>query len=200
MYAGNQLSTFQITVVASFPPNGEKEQKDYHYLGTMASDQARQSLSQFQKKKDLFFHPWGMIFNVDPIKDPGSHWLALYNTTKEIELFDSYGSDRFYHRYLSLAFLKEYVQIKEAPRLQSHDTYVCGHYCLAFLWHRARNVSHTDFVASFPGPPRTNDKTVCQFVCNEMIPKSIKKRFNQEYIGPLGHPCQGCCCEKEQLK
>jgi hypothetical protein len=148
----------------------------------MASDQARHFLNQRRKKKRTT-HPWGVVFNVDPIAESGSHWLALYYDPRDddshYELFDSYGSKNFYHRYPGLSFLKEYeeVKIKDYPRMQSKYTYVCGHYCLSFLWHRTRDVSLKDFVASFPGPPKTNDKIVCRFVCKEMIPKEIKKKL-----------------------
>lgn len=194
MNAGNQLSTHQITVVASYPPNGSHVQEGYKYVGTMASDQAQRFLSHQSYK-----NPWGMVFNVDPIRLPGSHWLAMYYNGDHIEVFDSYGSQQFFHRYPKLAFLKQNknVRLKKSPRLQSDDTYVCGHYCLSFLWHRTRNISQYTFVGSFPGPPKTNDKIVCQFVCQEMIPSQIQTQFKNQYVGPLSHPCQGCCCKKD---
>ena len=197
MNAGNQLSTGQITVVAAYPPNGKNNQKGYKYMGTMASDQLHRFLNQWSKRKRN--HPWGIVFNVDPIQDPGSHWLAMYYDLSHIEVFDSYGGRNFFQRYPGLSFLTQYnkVKIKNSPRLESEDTYVCGHYCLSFLWHRTRNVVFKHFLQSFPGPTKTNDKIVCQFVCEEMIPPQLQSKFNMEYIGPLGHPCQGCCCEQE---
>lgn len=195
MNSQNQLSTHQIDVVASHRSNFP--QPGFTYAGTKASDEALLVLERSKPQA-----PWGMIFNVDPIDQPGSHWLALYQhqESEGIDIFDSYGNEG-QEGYQGHAFLGPILK-KTNPlpnqRLQGNKTYVCGHYCLAYLYNRTREIKSKDFYQSFPGPYLTNDKTVCRFVCQVMIPPKIFKKFKKAYIGPLGHPCQGCCCYKDQ--
>ena len=140
-----------------------------------------------------------MVFNVDPSSRPGQHWLALYSPAQDstIECLDSYGTlDVSRYAVPEVQAIVRRVQPVTLPRLQSNTTYVCGHYCLAYLYARTHGKTPQRFVDAFSATDHaTNDRTVCRFVCSVMIPPALRKTFREAYVGPLGSPCQGCCCE-----
>lgn len=147
-----QLHTQQLNIIATQSKNYHKR-ADYTYHGTQGSDQALALLKQYKINPPS--RPWGMIFNIDPISKPGQHWVALYATEHSktrIEIMDSFGSDQMKQSYVHHPILSEilnYVDVVRMPRLQSHHTYVCGHYCLAYLYARTKGRSFSHFVKSF---------------------------------------------------
>lgn len=191
--------TDQINVVARYPPN-YKNRKDYTYVGTQGSDQALALLKKYDT--DPPNRPWGMVFNTDPISKPGEHWICLYASEfdNHITIMDSYGSDNL--KTYTDPNVQEIIKrshIVKMPQLQSFNTYVCGHYCLCFLSIKTRGYSHSSFARKFNNPnKRLNDKLVCRYVCKVMIPRPIRHAFKKGKVGPLGQPCQGCCCEKDK--
>jgi hypothetical protein len=188
----SQLMTNQVNVVARYPPNSN-DLPSYTYVGTQGADEALKLL----KSRELPDGPWGMVFNTDPIKDPGQHWIALYvpnGDSTTIELMDSYGSDTLTTYGPDVQELLKHVNINPAmPRLQGDKTYVCGHYCLAYLYARTHGKTPVQFTQPFLGATKTNDRKVCQFVCKIMVRPDMRKEFDDK-IGPLGQPCQGNCC------
>lgn len=200
MNSGNQLSTSQIDVVARYPPN-HANRTAYVYAGTQPSDRALALLKRFQRDPN---REWGMVFNVDPSDQPGQHWLVLYSPAQDstVECMDSYGTlDVSRYNVPEVQAIVCRTQPIELPRLQSSSTYVCGHYCLAYLYARTHGKTPQRFVATFsPTDHNANDRTVCRFVCSVMIPRAIRQAFREAYIGPLGSPCQGCCCESRVAK
>ena len=88
-----------------------------------------------------YIRPWCLILNTDPKDQPGIHWLALYETIAGgIELFDSFGlSPRIY----SLDFLDP---LHMSFFLQSFSSFVCGHYCIVYIYLCSRNNSLSDIV------------------------------------------------------
>ncbi|KAK3745077.1 hypothetical protein QZH41_002611 [Actinostola sp. cb2023] len=191
-----------IDVVALYPPN-RGTHTNYTYVGTKAADEALAELERLQQGPD--HEEWGMVFNIDPAHRPGQHWLALYSPAgeKTVECMDSYGTpeaSRYPDSPEAQTILRRVSPVK-SPRLQSYDTFACGHYCLAYLYARTHDKSPQRFVAPFSSTEHVaNDRTVCRFVCSVMIPKRLRPAFTAAYVGPLGSPCQGCCCPKEVNK
>jgi len=100
------------------------------FLGIFAADQL---VFKVAKK------PCCLIANTDPSNMPGQHWVAIYfDAHGKAEYFDSYGqqpSDAF------VLFMKKNamrMNVNE-KRLQSNDTFVCGMYCVYFLFYRVRS-------------------------------------------------------------
>lgn len=200
MNSGNQLSTSQIDVVARYPPN-HGGRASYTYAGTQPADRALARLEQLRRDPD---REWGMVFNVDPSDLPGQHWLVLYSPAEDpsVECLDSYGTlDVSRYAVPEVQAIVRQTEPVDLPRLQSNSTYVCGHYCLAYLYARTHGKTPQRFVAAFsPTEHKANDRTVCRFVCTVMIPPAIRPAFREAYVGPLGSPCQGCCCESRVAK
>ncbi|KAK3746877.1 hypothetical protein QZH41_008136 [Actinostola sp. cb2023] len=188
-----------IDVVGLYPPN-RGTHTNYTYVGTKAADEALAELERLQQGPD--HEEWGMVFNIDPAHRPGQHWLVLYSPAgeKTVECMDSYGTpeaSRYPDSPEAQTILRRVSPVK-SPRLQSHGTFACGHYCLAYLYARTHDKPPQRFVAPFSSTEHVaNDRTVCRFVCSVMIPKRLRPAFTAAYVGPLGSPCQGCCCPKE---
>ena len=190
-----QLLTDQISVVARYPPN-HNHKRAYTYAGTFGSDQALRAL-----KKGTLQEPWGMIFNIDPISKPGQHWIALYGDRGQIDIMDSYGSEGLdAYPQPHVRQILDLVDVTPMRRIQSYDTYVCGHYCLTYLHVRTKGLSLTDFLKAFSNPnTRENDRTVCRFMCKVLVPRPLRLKFRKT-VGRIGQACQSNCCKNEQDK
>lgn len=75
----------------------EDADKSFYYMGTFPIDCPNGifcELSNFDLKKmeKNGYNKIGMVFNLDKHDDPGSHWVAMYIDSKNIDYFDSYGS------------------------------------------------------------------------------------------------------------
>jgi hypothetical protein len=124
------------------------------FHGVFASDQLK-----FRVTK----RPCCMIVNTDTSNLPGSHWVAIYFDVKgDAEYFDSFGRSPispFIDQFLKL---NGKTLVFNNQRLQSSDSFVCGMYCIYFLFNRVRQLnivkqfSHINFMQ--------NDRLVCRFM------------------------------------
>jgi len=123
------------------------------FLGVFAADQLT-----FNPSK----RPSCLIANTDPANLPGQHWVAIYfDAHDNVEYFDSYG------RHPSSAFASfmkknaKRMHVYE-KRLQSNDTFVCGMYCVYFLYYRVRGIKNmfSRFWQNFID----NDRRICGFM------------------------------------
>lgn len=190
-----QLKTDQLNSIARHPDNFHHH-PTYTYVGTQGSDQALRLLQKYQEEHQEPRRPWGMIFNTDPIDQPGQHWIALYapeHSKTLIEIMDSFGSDVLrttYTHHPILSKLLQRVNIVKMPRLQNSNTYVCGHYCLAYLFIRSKGRSFSRFVRPFSrSKTRANDNFVYQFVKKVMM-----RRKELKTTSTMTTACQGCEC------
>ena len=191
-----QLTTDEINLIASKPENYHHHPR-YQYQGTQASDQALHLMSKLKKRKPQ--RPWGMILNTDPISKQGQHWVALYapDHSDRIEIMDSYGSQWLKKGYVANDYMSEllkHVDIVEMPPLQSNTSYVCGYYCLAYLYVRTKKRGFSYFVKPFLDlNVKQRDRMVYNFVRRVMMNKKMKckcKRVRE-------HSAQGCVCKKD---
>ena len=99
------------------------------FVGCFASDQlSRLSISSY---------PIFLIVNTDKTNGRGKHWLALYITKHEIELFDSLG---LIHRNLLPKQILDFVHRFSVSRtftcnrrIQPNKSILCGFYCIFFI-------------------------------------------------------------------
>ena len=79
---------------------------------------------------------WWFILNTDSKDKPGTHWLALYASRVGLfEFFDSFG-------LLPSTYNLESIQpLHLLYSFQSPSTFVCGHYCIIYVYLRSRNKS-----------------------------------------------------------
>jgi hypothetical protein len=88
------------------------------------------------------------ILNTEPRSLPGEHWLAFFynHYTDTLEYFDSYGmgletySD-VYESLSSSGLVALCTPANTVGCLQSDVSLVCGHYCIAFLYWRAKHIT-----------------------------------------------------------
>lgn len=74
----------------------------------------------------------GLIVNTKPSGHEGEHWLPVYNDGKSIEIFDSFGEPN--EKYtIDFKTSINHVNYNKVS-IQCHDTYVCGHYSIFYLF------------------------------------------------------------------
>ena len=95
----------------------EKKYPDFKFVGPLPIDflELTDNDSIFLKKLNLSKSPYrniGVIFNLDPSTDGGSHWIAMNVNRKkgEIGFFDSYGDKHLYHNKYNLPFYNSFGQ------------------------------------------------------------------------------------------
>ena len=79
--------------------------------------------------------PCALIVNLDPASEPGSHWCAIFATSKYLAYyFDSYGDapNHYVKEYLDRKFDRV---IRNRKPFQSIISSVCGHYTVFVVYH-----------------------------------------------------------------
>jgi len=123
------------------------------FLGVFAVDQLNFKLTR---------RPCCLIANTDPTNMPGKHWIAMYFDSQGVgEYFDSFGREPT-ENFVSFMRKNATKLLINKRRLQSDDTYVCGMYCVYFLFYRVRNV--INMFAKFGKNVLNNDRRVCRFM------------------------------------
>ena len=128
------------------------------FIGCFAADQL-ETLS-------ISSYPIFLIVNTDKSDSHGKHWLVLYITENEIELFDSLGLIRrnlmpkeilhFIHRFsVSRKFLCN-------SRLQPDYSVLCGFYCIFFIMIR-QATNFKSILSIFSTDEIRNDKILGDF-------------------------------------
>ena len=86
------------------------------------------------------------ILNTEPHGKPGQHWLAFFynHHGNALEYFDSYGMELatyadVYESMCTCGLIALCTPANSVRWLQSASSFVCGHYCIAFLHWRAKN-------------------------------------------------------------
>lgn len=111
------------------------------FRGVLASDR----LPSFIRKFPAFY-----VINLDPAHLPGSHWVAVYMMSpKRCEYFDSYGLPPLVENIERFIFRNSGKCHFNRQRIQGDFSFVCGHYCIAFIKNRARKRSMKYFISKF---------------------------------------------------
>ena len=131
------------------------------YLGVLPRDHSRTLLSS---KLDHHHHhhsyPLCFVSNTQPSSKPGEHWVAFFlSSSDSVEFFDSYGLAPSVYGF----FIKP--SARNSFTIQQLDSNVCAHYCIFYLYHRARGKSMYQIVSSFSRDDLVwNDLSVSRFV------------------------------------
>lgn len=90
------------------------------------------------------------ILNTHPSNQPGEHWLAFFfnRGTQRLEYFDSFGFPITMYANVNAAleaspWLPVCMSANTTGMLQSLTSTVCGHYCVAFLFWRAKHLNES---------------------------------------------------------
>jgi hypothetical protein len=147
------------------------------------------------------------ILNTDARGNPGEHWLAFFYNRYDgtLEYFDSYGMSLLtYHAVYATLHSRGLVALctpaNSVGPLQSDMSFVCGHYCIAFLYWRTKKIhtKATHFCISLAraySAAAERDKYVVKFVrellhrgncCTDMLART--------------HCSQSCVCIAKQGK
>ena len=87
-----------------------------------------------------------LIFNTDPSKNSGEHWIGLCINKEYIFYFDSLHHDFQYKKEISdfLINFGKHVVLNAIP-VQSIDSKNCGKHCLVFCYVMSKNKSINQF-------------------------------------------------------
>jgi hypothetical protein len=130
--------------------------KSARFLGVFAADEAP-AWSSLEPRSCY-------VMNSDPGEKEGEHWLAVYKPGDgDPELFDSFALPL--SRYNDVRTLADAPHsLRLTPRaLQSPFSYVCGHYCVYYLYYRTRGNS-LDKIVRFLASRPARDTLVRDFV------------------------------------
>lgn len=126
------LFTDQITFLAK-----RSSKLARFYLGTFAADEVN------DKWRTEGSYPKFFIANTAPASKPGTHWIAcIIRNRNMLEIFDSYGRTiRSYSSPLNDYAHRFSSRQENAHQWQALFSNVCGHFCLFYLYHRARGLT-----------------------------------------------------------
>lgn len=141
------------------------------------------------------------ILNTHPHGQPGEHWLAFFynHITQNLEYFDSFGMPltRFVHVKSALEkcnLIMSTRPVNNYGMLQSRDSSVCGHYCIMYLYWRAKNYSKSSAIFNISvlvrGSPAQRDKYIVQHLRALLIQHSCV--YDTAARGAMSQSCT-CC-------
>lgn len=113
------------------------------------------------KKKNVSF-----IINLSNCNEKGSHFVALYISSKKIYYFDSYGLPPFSPEIIK--FIKKNTALQRkfeynSQLIQSKNSILCGYFCIAFLMSFDKKMTKTSFNKIFKNE-NNNDIAVVNFI------------------------------------
>ena len=135
------------------------------YLGCFSADNYPQNLKTFQ-----FF-----VVNKDKSFEKGSHWMVVFLGDKNIEFFDSCGSNESFVKHF-LKFNKQFVCVFNDTPVQESNTNTCGEYCIYFAISRLSNIDQSFgkvMNICFSHELEKNNQKVLQF-CRNLFQKNVE--------------------------
>ena len=136
----------------------------------------------------------GLVMNIDPSTQSGSHWVSIYIQNGKGEYFDSYGMAPPLEDFMRFLKTNTKTWTYNKQELQSLDSTVCGHYCIWFLSERARGKSMQNIVQQFSKTDtKWNDNTVKRQV--ETRFGGIVKNMSSA-AAATSSKCVQCCCAR----
>ena len=134
--------------------------------------------------------PLMIIQNTDKAGDSGKHWLAWFIlSSKSTEYFDSYGNPCLKYKYVEKPV--ENITKENCLPLQSDTSYLCGAYCVFYLYFRALGYSYEKIINNFTNDKLQNDYKIHTFM--KCIPEITQNYHNANYI--LKQNCQSNTCK-----
>jgi len=124
----------------------------------------------------------GFICNTETRYENGAHWVAFFvNEERRGVFFDSFAhSPDYYSRHFFKFFERNTIYFEiNRERLQSHDSSVCGQYCIFVLSLLCREYNLTDINEFFTDNYQANDIFVFD-VITQTYPHSCKNSLNSK--------------------
>ena len=90
---------------------------------------------------------WAYVINLDEYSDIGTHWIALYALNDNVTYFDSFGVE--HNRKEILKFIGNKNIQGNIFRIQTHNSVMCGYFCIGFIDFMLKDKSLTDFTNLF---------------------------------------------------
>lgn len=150
------LSTTDLLVLLS---------RERDFIGIFASDE----LSSIY----VLIEPVFFIVNLDIAAQSGSHWISIRVGKTSVDIFDSLGFSydlwSLYPEHL-IHFLNRYKlshRFNISPVLQQPNTYLCGLYCLYFIFYR-QILSFTNCVRKFSLDLELNNRKLITLLLKHM--------------------------------
>ena len=141
-----------------------KELKTF-YLGCFSSDNYPKTLKRFE-----FF-----VVNKDSSNEKGSHWMLVFLSEKEIEFFDSCGTNEQFVKTF-LKFNQRKVCVFNETCIQPSSSNTCGEFCIYFAFKRLlnRDQSFASVInKSFSLDLEKNNFKVIEF-CKNLFQKNVE--------------------------
>lgn len=135
----------------------------FHVQGHLAKD---------TRLKKVLVYPALFVLNTDVEQGPGKHWcIILIFDQAYAEFFDSFGKSPAHYgfakellRHVSNIRYNEYA-------VQSKQNGTCGHHCIFWLYHRARDLSPDEIMKTcYTRHTEYNDLLVYNFVKEKFNP------------------------------
>lgn len=144
---------------------------------------------EIQTVLDYDRYPVAVVQNTDLLEDEGEHWISFYmEKHDEYEYLDSFGNDISVYRNVTTP--RANIVRENCSSLQSARSFVCGNYCVNFLYSRAIDLSFEDFLNKFRNNVHHNDALMRKFIAN--IPNLV---MNGNYF--CGKKIQANKCKEE---
>jgi hypothetical protein len=124
-----------------------------HFMGVFPAD----------KIPNMTLFPASLVVNLDPAREEGSHWIAMYITApNKMVYFDSFSLDI---DGKIQKFVNGYDHVTTNKRIyQNPLSSVCGHYCIVFLYFMSNNVPFIKFLDMLDAIGPDTDMYVQMFV------------------------------------
>ena len=176
--------------------------------GILSTSSSTECNQEFQPHSNIGNH-YCFILNTHPKDEPGEHWLAfLFNTnTNRLEYFDSFGFplSMYTHVYEAMSscnVLSSCVRVNTLGMLQSTSSTVCGHYCIAELYWRAKHMDASvdrfaHILISTNATPLERDKFVVERLrtITSKHPCCATQLFGKRAVTDTAtRVSQSCCC------
>ena len=102
------------------------------------------------------------VINLDEYSDIGTHWIALYVSTKTVTYFDSFGAEHIPKEIKNIINNKNIIA--NILRLQAYDSVMCGYFYVGFFDFMFKGNSLTDFIKLFsPNNFKNNDDIILNY-------------------------------------
>ena len=125
-----------------------------NFLGVFSADRMPQKMLPGQT----------FIVNCCPSNRAGIHWVAIFKRSASVyEFFDSTGSRPDQYKDLQMPKSCKTILFRH-KRIQALDSETCGHYCIFFVYCKARNKSFKSMDSFFSRSLRENDENICIFL------------------------------------
>ena len=102
------------------------------------------------------------VINLDEYSDIGTHWIALYVSTKTVTYFDSFGAEHIPKEIKNIINNKNIIA--NILRLQAYDSVMCGYFYVGFFDFMFKGNSLRDFIKLFsPNNFKNNDDIILNY-------------------------------------